>query len=211
MNRLSTPQPRSSWAIKKRRHALAAMPVLVLIVVVAMLAGTVYAHGPEGDHDHAAADAAAAQGQQPVIEAHTEMFELVGTLAAGELSVMVDRYATNDPVTEGTLEVEFNGIRASGKLHADAGDFAFTDEALLRALREPGTHPLVFTLVAGGDSDLMEGTLQVAADAHAQERWLHGSRWLWVGLLVLAIAVLVSVPALARRLHRLQSSRREQP
>ncbi|WP_455282428.1 hypothetical protein [Cupriavidus necator] len=147
------------------------------------------AHGPNGEHLDAPASTGAAANAQPIIEANTEAFELVGTLAADELSVMVDRYVTNEPVLNGTLEVEFNGIKAQGKLHADLGDYSFTDEKLLKALRQPGNHALVFTLVAGNESDLIEGNLKVAADGHA-----HGllgafwqARWPWVVLLVAAV------------------------
>ncbi|WP_354686782.1 hypothetical protein [Cupriavidus necator] len=160
------------------------------------------AHGPGGEHLDAPAASGATADARPTIEASTEMFELVGTLAADELSVLVDRYATNEPVLDGTLEVEFNGIQAPGKLHADVGDYSFTDERLLKALRQPGNHALVFTLVAGNDADLIEGHLNVAGDAHA-----HGleafrrSPWRWA-VLALLIAVALALAAAAWRRQR---------
>lgn len=159
------------------------------------------AHGPNGEHLDEPGASAATANAQPTIEANTEMFELVGTLAADELSVLVDRYATNEPVLNGTLEVEFNGIKAQGKLHADFGDYSFTDEKLLKALRQPGSHALVFTLVAGNDADLIEGHLNVAADEHTQgfgAFW--EARWPWA-VMVLAIALTIILTA-AWRLHR---------
>ncbi|MBB2917667.1 hypothetical protein [Cupriavidus alkaliphilus] len=146
------------------------------------------AHGPNGEHLDAPADTGAAAHAQPSIEANTEAFELVGTLATEELSVMVDRYVTNEPVLDGTLEVEFNGIKAQGKLHADAGDYAFTDEKLLQALRRPGQHALVFTLVTGNESDLIEGTLNVAADEHEHGIAWWQARWPWLVLLAALVA-----------------------
>ncbi|WP_434034392.1 hypothetical protein [Cupriavidus sp. a3] len=147
------------------------------------------AHGPNGEHLDAPASAGAAVNAQPIIEAHTETFELVGTLAADELSVMVDRYATNEPVLNGNLEVEFNGIRAQGKLHADFGDYSFTDEKLLRALHRPGNHALVFTLIAGNESDLIEGSLKVVADGHdAGFGAFWKARWPWIIPVALVLA-----------------------
>ncbi|SOZ17983.1 conserved exported hypothetical protein [Cupriavidus taiwanensis] len=146
------------------------------------------AYGPDGEHLDAPADAGAVAQAQPTIEAHTEAFELVGTLATDELSVMVDRYVTNEPVLDGTLEVEFDGIKAQGKLHADAGDYAFTDEKLLQALRRPGQHALVFTLVTGNESDLIEGTLNVAADEHEHGMAWWQARWPWLVLLAAVVA-----------------------
>ena len=162
--------------------------LILLLSLVCAAHAAPGAHGPNGEHLDAPVSIGAATNAQPVIEANTEAFELVGTLAADELSVMVDRYVTNEPVLNGTLEVEFNGINAQGKLHADFGDYSFTDEKLLKALRQPGNHALVFTLVAGNESDLIEGNLSVAADGHA-----HGfgafwqARWPWIVLLAAVV------------------------
>lgn len=157
------------------------------------------AHGPNGEHLDAPASSGAAVDAQPTIEANTEAFELVGTLAADELSVMVDRYATNEPVLNGNLEVEFNGIKAQGKLHADFGDYSFTDEKLLRALRQPGNHALVFTLIAGIESDLIEGSLNVVADGHADgfgPFWK--ARWPWI-IVFVALALAAAAGLVWRR------------
>ncbi|SOZ38778.1 hypothetical protein [Cupriavidus neocaledonicus] len=149
------------------------------------------AHGPNGEHLDAPSASGAAAHAQPTIEAQTEAFELVGTLATDEFSVMVDRYVTNEPVLDGTLELEFNGIKARGKLHADAGDYAFTDDKLLQALRRPGQHALVFTLVTGNESDLIEGTLNVAADEHDRGLAWWQARWPWLVLLAAVVAAAV--------------------
>ena len=58
------------------------------------------AHGPNGEHLDGPA-AALAGGAAPRIETFTEAFELVGRLSGGELSVLVDRYETNEPVLNG--------------------------------------------------------------------------------------------------------------
>ncbi|MBN8493458.1 MAG: asparaginase [Burkholderiales bacterium] len=72
--------------------------------------------------------------------------------------------------------------------------------ALLQALRTPGEHAVVFTLVAGKDSDLLDGTLVVAGGpaagdhghAHDSES-LHGhalERAAWIGAGLLALGLL---------------------
>ncbi len=120
------------------------------------------AHGPNGEHlDGPAATGPA--GSVPRVESFSELFELVGQVSGGELSVMVDRYDTNEPVLNAQLEVQYKGLKAMGKFHADMGDYAFDDEKLIKALAAPGQHALVFTLIAGEESDLLEGTLDVAA------------------------------------------------
>lgn len=149
------------------------------------------AHGPGGEHLDAPATHAAAT-TRPMIEANTESFELVGTLHEDELSVLVDRYDTNVPVTTGTLEVELGTIKAQSTLHHDVGDFSFTDPKLLAALRQPGDHALVFTLVTGNDTDLIEGRLTVAADTDPHDHW-HPGRAAWIAAGALAAALLLAI------------------
>ena len=136
--------------------AAAAMTLQLLANPAALAAPG--AHGPNGEHLDAPATARAASAL-PRVEAKSEMFELVATLHASELSVLVDRFDTNEPVLGAALEVESGGIQAQATFHADHGDYAVDDPKLLALLRSPGEHGLVFTLIAGKDSDLLEGTL----------------------------------------------------
>jgi hypothetical protein len=147
------------------------------------------AHGPNGEHLDVASGAHAAGGV-PRVETFTEAFELVGHLSAGELSILVDRYDTNEPVLHGKLEVQYQGMKAQATFHADVGAYAIDDPKLVQALARPGKHQLMFTLVTGDESDLLEGALVVPANAAPSPGNL--PRWpLWAGsvgavLLVLA-------------------------
>lgn len=154
------------------------------------------AHGPDGEHlDAPAADNGAAS---PRIETFTEAFELVGQLSGGELSIMIDRYETNEPVLNGVLEVQYRNLKAKAAFHADMGDYAVDDPALLAAISKPGAHPLLFTLVAGEESDLLEGTLQVTqAHADHDHEHEHPARRPW--LLAAAAAVLAAAGFVAHR------------
>lgn len=121
------------------------------------------AHGPNGEH----LDAPSGGGSSaPRIEANSEAFELVGQFQAGELSILINRFATNEPVVGAVVEVESGPLKAKATFHADHGDYAVADEAFLQALAKPGTHPLVVTVIAGDDADLLEGTLHVPQEAH---------------------------------------------
>lgn len=153
------------------------------------------AHGPNGEHlDGPAASSAASS--VPRVETFSELFELVGHLSGGELSVLIDRYDTNEPVLNGKLEVQHKGLKAQAKFHADIGDYAIDDEKMLNALSTPGKHALLFTFVAGGDSDLLEGTLEVPAAAHTEHG--PGQRWWWL-LLIPAVALPAAALARVRR------------
>lgn len=170
--------------------------LLSLSVMSAALASP-GAHGPNGEHLDGAV-ATAGGDALPRIETFTESFELVGQLSGGELSIMIDRYETNEPVLGGTLEIEYKGLKAPAKFHADLGDYSIDDPTLLAALSKPGSHALLFTLIAGDETDLLEGTLVVGA-VHAEEQ-KHVNAWAWV--LGIAIAMLGAVVLNRRRLNR---------
>jgi hypothetical protein len=164
------------------------------------------AHGPNGEHldapgGHVHSDAG------PRIETFTESFELVGHLQGDELSVLVDRYESNEPVLNGKLEVEFNGMKAHARFHADHGDYAIDDAKFLQALSKPGKHSLVFTLTAGEESDLLEGTMEVKGqdaahdnsheDSHAHSFSLMA--WAIGGVLLSILLVAIVIPMLRRK------------
>jgi hypothetical protein len=141
------------------------------------------AHGPNGEHLDAPAASGSAAHAAPRFEAQSDMFEVVGRLQGGELSMLINRFATNEPVLDAKVEIESGTLKAQAKFHADLGDYAVDDAAMLKALAAPGDHPLVITVLAGSDADLLDGTLSVTAplDDHG-----HGlPDWAW-GVLVLA-------------------------
>lgn len=154
------------------------------------------AHGPNGEHLDGPG-AAVSTSSVPRVETFTEAFELVGHLSGGELSVLIDRYDTNEPVLNGKLEVQYKGLRAQAKFHSDIGDYAIDDPKFLQALTGPGKHQLMFTFVAGDESDLLEGTLEVPQaimhDHAGIPRWSY-----WVAALVL---FLLAAGLLLRRRH----------
>jgi len=178
------------------KRLLSALLSLSLALALPALASP-GAHGPNGEHLDGAATTPAT-GTAPRVETFSELFELVGNLSGGELSILIDRYDTNEPVLNGKLEVQYKDLKAQAKFHGDIGDYAIDDEKLLKALAAPGKHALLFTFVADGESDLLEGTLEVAA-AHADHDD-HGSRWRWWWLLpVLVLAALAFLVVRARR------------
>lgn len=159
------------------------------------------AHGPNGEHLDGQTQGQATGGA-PRMETFTELFELVGQLSGSEFSIMIDRYDTNEPVLNGTLEVQYKTMKAAAKFHADMGDYAIDDEKMIAALSAPGKHALLFTFIAGEDSDLLEGTLEVAApaadDHHARPWW----QWALGGTLVLLLVVITATLLARRRRHK---------
>lgn len=157
------------------------------------------AHGPNGEHLDAPNQVGTTSGPAPSFEAHSETFELVGRLQGGELSILINRFATNEPVLNAVVEVESGALKAPAKFHADMGDYAIDDASMLKALAAPGEHSVVVTVLAGTDSDLLDGTLNVsgpklAADGHSDDDGhAHGpSRTIGLALVV-ALAALAAL------------------
>jgi hypothetical protein len=133
------------------------------------------------------------------IEAKSDLFDLVATLTGGELSILIDRFATNEPVLKAQVEVDSGGLKAQAKFHADIGDYAIDDPAMLKKLSTPGEHPLVITVLAGEDSDLLDGVLRVPTSSADHE---HGIHWAWWTLGALVIFMLLGIAAALLRNQR---------
>lgn len=189
-------------------RALSAMALAAgLLVANAPALAAPGAHGPNGEHLDGPTTMRAASAL-PRVEAKSETFELVAELRASELAIVVDRYESNEPVLGANLEVESGTLKAVAAFRAEQGDYAVTDAALLKALAAPGEHGLVFTLVAGSDSDLLDGTLVSAAGrvataaakddhghAHGDDDHGHGhdhelERAAWIGAGVAALGLI---------------------
>lgn len=145
-----------------------------------------HAHGDEHDGHAHATPASVSQTARavPTLRTETEQFELVARLYPDELGLYLDHWASNEPLLQATVEVEYNGLKAPAVFHADHGDYAVTDAALLKALQAAGEHALVFSVVAGPAADLLTGTLQVTPDDPLQVLSAGVWRWLVGGLLV---------------------------
>ncbi|RVU18147.1 efflux RND transporter periplasmic adaptor subunit [Methylobacterium oryzihabitans] len=123
-------------------------------------AGAALAH--EG-HDHGAPAAPVSRTVAPRGEAASAAFELVAVLRAGTLTLHLDRFATNVPVTGATVEVETpEGARTA----TPAGDGAYAMPAPW--LAAPGHHDLMVTVVAGDEADVLPLGLTVPEPAAAE-------------------------------------------
>ncbi|MDP3612552.1 MAG: hypothetical protein Q8R98_11920 [Rubrivivax sp.] len=192
-------------AARPSLRALALTALVVCAHTPAMAAPG--AHGPNGEHLDAPTTMRAASAL-PRVETESEAFELVAELRASELTIVVDRYETNEPVLGAKLEVESGSLKAVAAFRAEQGDYVVTDAAMLKALAAPGEHGLVFTLVAGQDSDLLDGTLVNASGrtgaaaskddhGHAHDTDDHGhghdhelERAAWIGAGVAALGLI---------------------
>lgn len=170
------------------------------------LAAAPGAHGPGGEH----LDAPSSQiggTLLPRLEANSDLFELVAELKDGQLRIYVDRYVSNEPVADASVEVESGNLKALAAYQAAAGHYLLEAPDFLKALGAPGEHPLVFTILAGEDADLINGTLDTrSADAgygndHGHSHALEWTAWGVGGLLATGLLVV----ALRRRQQRMKA------
>ncbi len=134
------------------------------------------AHGPNGEHLDAPGAAKGTPNTLPRFEAQTEAFEIVGRLQSSELSMLINRFATNEPVLQANVEVAFGALKSKAQFHADIGDYAVDDPPFLKALREAGEHALVITVRTPQEADLIDAVLNVASaeiHGHSHVDWKH--------------------------------------
>ena len=112
-------------------------------------------------HDDEAPAAAAPAGAAPRTEAASAEFELVGIVKGQALVITLDRFATNEPVTDGAIEVAEGDSTVTAKVQED-GTYLLAAPWVGR----PGKHDLTFTVTAGDTADLLTATLDVPEASH---------------------------------------------
>lgn len=167
----------------------AILTAILMVLMPALTWAGPGAHGPNGEHlDSPKTDNPIQAGLR--IEANSDIFELVGTLAGGELSIFIDRFVTNEPLLKAQVEVEFGALKAQAKFRAEIGDYKIDDPAMLQKLSTPGEHPLLITVIAGKDSDLLDAVLLVPASLAVD---VHHFHWEWWALGAFAVLVLLGI------------------
>ena len=162
---------------------------LISFVVIAVFAGSAWAHGDE-DHGEGAAPAPASE-VAPRSSAQSEEFELVAVLTEGKLTLYLDRYADNAPVPDAEIEVESGAFKAVATQLAP-GVYSVPGHAFAQA----GKHLLTISVQAGETADLLSATLDLAAPSAGVEHahgWGEWAVWGAAGALLLAGAGLVAM------------------
>lgn len=166
------------------RYAWAAMFFIALGLLGSAWAG--------GGHDHGDGPAAASGSASPRVSSHSDLFELVGVVDKGEMKIYLDRYASNEPVTDAKIEVEAGSAKGTALPQPD-GTYSFKNEVL----DKPGTLSVSFVVASGKDSDLLAGDLTIgdmhSDDDHldASQPWLRWAAYAGVGALLLLLAAAV--------------------
>lgn len=154
----------------------------MVLAALAMIASASLAIA-HGDEDHGAAATPVGVSIAPRIEAATETLELVAAAKADDLTIWIDGFADNVPVTGATVSVTVDG--KTGQAKAANGVYIYSDDGLLK----PGAHDLTFLVGRDGGFESLSGDLTVPAAAADTKTATPIWQWLLVvGLVGLAIA-----------------------
>ena len=165
-----------------------------MALVVTPLAG--WAHG---DDDHGDAPTPLpAPTSAPRAEAQTTDFELVVAPQGPSLLLFLDRFASNEPVSDAEVTVQSKDLQATA-VKVAPGTYRVTGEPWTR----PGTHALTISVQTPEASDLLSVTLDIPAPAaeKADKTWANGRPgWLLAGaVLLLALAAVFVVAVVWQR------------
>lgn len=133
-----------------------------LSTMLAMLLVLPPAHAHEG-HDHGAPPTPVSGSIAPRFDTSSDLFELVGVLRDGKLTLHLDRFLGNAPVEGAEIDIEAPG----GTIKAKAlGAGLYQIEAAFAA--KPGKYDLIATVSVDGEIDVLTGSLTVPADNPAK-------------------------------------------
>jgi hypothetical protein len=144
-----------------------------------------------GDHDHGEAAPTAAGPALPRFAAVSDLFELVGVLNGKQLTLYLDRAADNSPVADAQIELEVAGQKFKA---AKQGVDVF--EVVLPEAPKPGVLTITATVIAGTETDLLAGEIDIHEAAHGDlpghaHSWREDAGWAAGGVAVLALLIAV--------------------
>ncbi len=93
----------------------------------------------------------------PRFYAESDLYELVGVIRGKQITLYLDRYATNEAVKGANLEVEIDGVKMAVKPHGD-GEYLIE---LKDKIKDQPT-PISITINDGGVNDILVSTIDLS-------------------------------------------------
>lgn len=126
-------------------------------VIAAMFVLPLSAHEGE-DHDDPPAATLPIAETGPRVATATDLFELVAVASGNQITLYLDRFATNEPISGAKVEIDQGTFNAVAQ-EVEAGVY----QASADGLAQPGPHSLTVTVQAGDDADLLSLTVGSSA------------------------------------------------
>jgi len=124
--------------------------VLTLVISPISYAGPGHDHGDEKPNQQQAKTL-------PRFYAESDLYELVGVIRDKQITLYLDRYATNEAVKGANLEVEIDGVKMAVKPHGD-GEYLIE---LKDKIKDQPT-PISVTINDGGVNDILVSTIDLS-------------------------------------------------
>ena len=129
--------------------------VQLIAALTLTISPTSYA-GPGHDHGDVKPNQQQAQ-TLPRFYAESDLYELVGVIRDKQITLYLDRYATNEAVKGANLEVEIDGVKMAVKPHGD-GEYLIE---LKDKIKDQPT-PISVTINDGGVNDILVSTIDLS-------------------------------------------------
>lgn len=121
----------------------------------------------------------------PTMTAVSDIYEVVGTVALGQMTIYLDKTETNEPVSDAQIEVDFDGT----VLKAEPSDNATFVLNIPRSISSRNSIPVNITVISPAGNDLLTGTFINASDNHSFLTSAYGIALLAAFVLLLAAAL----------------------
>jgi cobalt-zinc-cadmium efflux system membrane fusion protein len=166
-------------------HLLRALVATLVLAVSGSVVGTAAHEG----HDHGPPPPPLPTTIKPRLAIHSDTYELVAILNGASLSLFLDRYDSNEPVTDARISLLAGETSADAEPRPDG-----TYRVIVPALAKPGRHELVFTISHKDGDDLLAGefttseppvaSVAAAPRAAGLGSWQQGILTLGIGIVV---------------------------
>lgn len=129
---------------------------LMAMIAAALLLSAPTSSSAHGDEDHNdAAPASAPTGAKPRIEARTANLELVAAVDADDMTIWIDGWADNAPITNINVNVAIDGQSKSAKM--EGGVYTVSDAKL----ETVGAHQVAFLITRAGTVESLSAELTI--------------------------------------------------
>ena len=148
--------------------------VQLIAALTLAISPTSYA-GPGHDHGDEKPNQQQAQ-KMPRFYAESNLYELVGVIRGKQITLYLDRYATNEVVKGASIDVEVDGAKVAAKSHGD-GEYLIE---LKDKIKDQPT-PISININDGGELDILVSTIDLSQFGNSSV-----TNWkTWLKLLVL--------------------------
>lgn len=155
------------------------LAVLLTGALASLAISSIIQAGPGHDHAEPAVQVADS-ATVPTLIATSDLYEVVGTVSSGHMTIYLDKTETNEPVTDAQIDIDFDGTTVKAT-PAEDGTFSL---AVPSGLGSKESTPVTVTILAATGNDLLAGEYVQGNSGHSL---LATVLWAIVWIVILAL------------------------